>query len=98
MARREDTKELQLAYAREQILRQPWAKLYIWNLLEQCGVFQTTDFGEYTHSAARADGKRKVGMDVLTELLDTNDDALSILRREARLYDERSDSERNDDE
>lgn len=56
---------------------------FVWDLLSDCGVFHTTFAGEQTHHTAFAEGKRQVGLALLTQIEESHPNGYAIMRAEA---------------
>ena len=54
----------------------------VWDLLSACGLFRDIFFGEETHAAARAMGKRAVGLLIYEKVFTFHPEAYTLMQAE----------------
>lgn len=57
-------------------------RLMMWDMLSECGVFQTTHQGESTHASAFNEGQRNVGLKLFLRLMKLCPDQYATMQKE----------------
>lgn len=65
------------------LLSYPIMRAFIWRLLEQCGVYHTSFTGDSLTTAFN-EGKRQVGLWMLTEMDEADKNSYSLMQSEQR--------------
>ena len=65
------------------ILSKEGGRDFIWRLLIQCGVFQTSFTGDAPHTFFN-EGKRQIGLWALTEIDEADKSAISLMQEESK--------------
>lgn len=80
--RKERAREEQLADAYRDVLRTPAGRRVLWDILERCKLFETITVQSsiiYTLS-----GRRDVGLELMAQLAQEDEEMLDLMQREAR--------------
>ena len=90
-ARRDDRKDELRRDAIRFVLSQPLGRTFLWNLLEEVGVYRTVmDPIELAHYNA---GRQDVGHKLMADLIGVDADAYDQMTKEARIRARRTDAE-----
>ncbi len=65
------------------ILSKPGGRDFIWRLLTECGVYHTSFTGE-VNSTILNEGRRQIGLWVLTEMFDADPTAYITMQKESK--------------
>ncbi len=85
-------KKVQLRRERETaelkaLLSSPIMRHFVWRVLERCGIYKTSFTGDAAHTFFN-EGQRQMGLWLLTEIEDSDKNALSLMQSEQRNYNE----------
>ena len=81
LRREKETEEL------KSLLSSPIMRHFMWRVLERCGVYTTSFTGESAGTFFN-EGQRQIGLWLLTEIEDSDKNALSTMQLEQRNYNE----------
>ncbi len=81
LRRERETEELKT------LLSNPIMRHFIWRVLERCGIYKTSFTGDSAHTFFN-EGQRQIGLWLLTEIEDSDKNALSVMQSEQRNYNE----------
>lgn len=64
------------------MLRHPLGRQYIWERLEEAGIFKTSFAGENSHTTSFNEGQRNMGLRMLNDVMRFDANSLTLMKAE----------------